>query len=231
VGGKPVAAFAPLLETLLKVDGGSNVVVGPGLTFEHTAWHLPSSNYGYVDVQAGAYTTRNLSMYLDAGWEMMPAAVTITGSTNTTLLQCTLHHLGGAGASVGSGSVDSGVEGCFLTDVSGNGIQLGGISPVAAANATADALRLRALNNRITYTPAEYHGAVGIFGGYLASGLIAHNALQHFCFSVMIVGGGWGGTHPDGIGNNRVHNNSILDFCELLNDCGGVYTLGYGVRF
>jgi hypothetical protein len=30
----------------------------------------------------------------------------------------------------------------------------------------------------------------------------------------------------DGIGNNSVANNSILDYCLLLNDCGGIYTLG-----
>ena len=31
---------------------------------------------------------------------------------------------------------------------------------------------------------------------------------------------------PAGIGNTQVSNNSIQAYCELLNDCGGIYTLG-----
>jgi hypothetical protein len=47
------------------------------------------------------------------------------------------------------------------TDCRITGIILGGVAGNATQNATADGLRLSALNNHIVDTPAEYHGAVG----------------------------------------------------------------------
>ena len=221
----PEVAVAPLLETLLKIDGASMVTV-EGVVFEHAAWHQPSSLYGYVSVQAGATISKNLSQYSSAGWELIPAAVEITNSSDVVVRQCTVRHLGGAGLSIGSGSSDCTIEGCLLEDISGTGIILGGIAGDATKNATSDALRLSAVNNHIRNTPAEYHGSVGIFGGYLDSGLIAHNVLEQLSYSGVNLGWGWGGVNPAGCGRNSVANNSILDYCLLLNDCGGIYTLG-----
>eukprot|EP01043_Picozoa_sp_COSAG02_P043411 COSAG02_NODE_3779_length_6245_cov_66.399935_3_plen_69_part_00 len=50
--------------------------------------------------------------------------------------------------------------------------------------------------------------------------------LEQLSYSGINLGWGWGGVTPHGVGNNRVANNSILDYCLLLNDCGGIYTLG-----
>jgi hypothetical protein len=124
--------------------------------------------------------------------------------------------------SIGSSSSDCTIEGSLLDDISGTGIILGGIAGDATKNATSDASRLSAVNNHIRNTPAEYHGSVGIFGGYLDSGLIAHNMLEQLSYSGINLGWGWGGVTPHGVGNNRVANNSILDYCLLLNDCGGM---------
>lgn len=175
-----------------------------------------------VSIQAGAYSTKNLSLYSHAGWELMRAAVEVRGSSDVVIRQCTFRQLGGAGVSVGTGSRDCTVEACLLDDISGTGIILGGVAGNATQNATVDALRLSAVNNHIRDTPAEYHGAVGIFGGYLNSGLIAHNLMERLSYSGVNLGWGWGGVTPAGIGNTSVANNSILDYCLLLNDCGGM---------
>ena len=110
----------------------------------------------------------------------MPAAVEISGSRNITVRQCEFTMLGGSGLSIGSGSRDSSVTGSRFDDISGSGIMLGGV--LATDNATADALRLAAVNNLITNTPREYLGAVGIFAGYLSEGLIAHNQLENLSY-------------------------------------------------
>ena len=40
---------------------------------------------------------------------------------------------------------------------------LGGVANKSLENATADALRLSAVNNHLRDVPVEYHGSVGIF--------------------------------------------------------------------
>ena len=122
--------------------------------------------------------------------------------------------------------------GCLMDDISGNGIILGGVAQVGRwnnepiTNATADALRLSALNNHVQRTGREWHGSVAIMAGYLDSGLIAHNKLENLSYSGMNLGWGWGSNNPSGSGHNLIANNSIINFCQVLNDCGGVYTLG-----
>ena len=159
---KPTTAVVPLLESLLEIDGASGVVV-QGLTFEAATWHKPSSSVGYVDLQAGATVSRNLSDYPHAGWDLMPASVEVRGSADVMIQQSTFRHLGGGGVKVGNGSRDCRIEGCLLEDISGCGIMLGGVANKSLENATADALRLSAVNNHLRDVPVEYHGSVGIF--------------------------------------------------------------------
>ena len=230
-GGNTVAVV-PMLERLLTVGPRAKGVELHGISFEHATWHQPSSAVGYFPLQAGVGVSRNLSFYPKASWEQMPAAVAVIGSSDVTVQQSSFRRLGGAGLSIGQGSRDSKIVGCLMDDISGNGIILGGVANVGRwnnepiTNATADALRLSALNNHVQRTGREWHGSVAIMAGYLDSGVIAHNLLQNLSYSGVNLGWGWGSNNPTGSGNNRVENNSIINFCQVLNDCGGIYTLG-----
>lgn len=225
-------AVAPILERLLTVGPGAKGVELHGISFEHATWHQPSTAVGYFPTQAGATVSRNISFYAKASWELMPAAVEVVGSSDVTVQQSFFRRLGGAGLHIGQGTRDSQVVGCLLDDISGNGIMLGDIAQAGRwnnepiTNATAHALRLSALNNHIQHTGREWHGSVAIMAGYLDSGLIAHNRLENLSYSGMNLGWGWGSNSPAGCGNNLVANNSITNFCQVLNDCGGVYTVG-----
>ena len=230
-GGNTVAV-APMLEKLLTVGPRAKGVELHGLNFEHATWHQPSSAVGYFPLQAGVGVSRNISFYPKASWELMPAAVEVISSSDITVQQSSFRRLGGAGLSIGQGSRDSQVVGCLMDDISGNGIQLGGVAHAGRwnnepiTNATADALRLYALNNHVQRTGREWHGSVAIMAGYLDSGVIAHNLLRNLSYSGINLGWGWGTNNPTGSGNSRVENNSIFNFCQVLNDCGGIYTLG-----
>jgi hypothetical protein len=140
-------------------------------------------------------------------------------------------HLGAAGLDLGEGTQNSVVEGCIFTDISGNGLQLGGVSrPLApAAEFTADN---RIENNLFRNVGAEYRGGIGVVVGYATRTVIAHNELDHLPYAGISVG--WGGW-PDkiklpGEANNSSRNviaaNRIHDFMLVLSDGGGIYTQG-----
>lgn len=140
-------------------------------------------------------------------------------------------HLGAAGLALGNGSKNDDVEGCVFTDISGNGVQLGGVDLPEGTDdqATSDN---RIANNHIYDMPVEYHGGVGIDVGYTQRSDIQHNQLDHLAYSGISLG--WGGwmdkIEKPGIANNSqnvvVANNLIFDHMQVLADGGGIYTQG-----
>jgi hypothetical protein len=193
--GPPHVAEIPLLETLLSVGPGATSVVIEGLVFAHAAWHQPSTAFGYISIQAGLGITRNLSLYPNSDWELMRSAVEIRGATNVHMRQCIFKALGGGGVHLGDGSSSCSIIASLFDDISGGGLYLGGVAGTAFKNATADAFRLSAINNHLRNTAVEYSGSVPVFGGYLASGLIAHNLLEHNAYSGISLGWGWYEVH------------------------------------
>jgi dienelactone hydrolase len=113
---------------------------------------------------------------------MMPSALFVEGSSSVTIERCDVRRLGGAGVTFGGGSANSIVRHCRFDDVSGSAVQLGGSvrNGTLEVDSTAPAqVGLSATDNTITNLPAEYHDAVGIFGGYLFGAVIAHNSLEN----------------------------------------------------
>ena len=140
-------------------------------------------------------------------------------------------HLGAAGLDFASGAQGSVIEGCLFTDISGNGLQLGGVEAPLASEAefTKDN---RIENNLFRNVGAEYRGGIGIVVGYAQRTVIAHNELNHLPYAGISIG--WGGW-PDKIkqpgqannsANNVIANNAIHDFMLVLSDGGGIYTQG-----
>jgi hypothetical protein len=72
--------------------------------------------------------------------------------------------------------------------------------------------------------PVEYHGGVGIWTGYVANTLIAHNELENLPYSGISNGWGWGSQSY--AGQNRITSNLIHDHMRLLHDGGGIYSNG-----
>ena len=175
-------AVAPALESLLHIVGASHVRVA-GIGLEHAAWFQPSTDTGYVGTQAGTFlTAASLATGNYNGWWMMPSALFVEGSSSVTIERCDVRRLGGAGVTFGGGSANSTVRRCRFDDVSGSAVQLGGSvrNGTLEVDSTAPAqVGLNATDNTITNLPAEYHDAVGIFGGYLFGAAIAHNSLEN----------------------------------------------------
>ena len=118
-----------------------------------------------------------------------------------------------------------------FTDISGNGLQLGGVD-LAEAKGESQTSGNQITDNHLYGLPVEFHGGTAILVGYASHTWIAHNQIDHVAYSGISLG--WGGW-PDKKGmpavannsnNNVVADNLIFDFMQVLTDGGGVYTQG-----
>ena len=239
---------APVLETLIEGAGTKNAPIHnidfSGLQFSYATWLAPSSNEGFSEIQANyritgrkGYATQGLCTLVPGGtcpygaWTKPPANVQFRYDRQIRFLNDDFAHLGAAALDLGDGSQGDTVKGCVFADISGNGVEIGGVDlPLAAgADATADNL---VVNNHIYDIGAEYHGGIGIVAGYAQRTRIVHNQLDHLPYAAISIG--WGGW-PDKIGragepntsrNNVIAENRIHDLMLLLADGGAIYTQG-----
>ncbi|MBU6409669.1 MAG: fibronectin type III domain-containing protein, partial [Verrucomicrobia bacterium] len=238
---------APVLEKLIDGQGDDapiHDIIFKGLQFSYATWLFPSSGQGFSEIQANymvtgprGYATQGLGDLVPNGkkpfgdWTKTPGNVSFQYDQNIQFLDDDFVHLGGAGLDLGDGSQSDVVQGCVFTDISANGLELGGVDVPQTAPGQ-QTRNNRILDNHIYNVAAEYHGGIGIDVGYAAGTLIAHNQLDHLPYTAISIG--WGGwpdkIHRPGIANfsqnNRVQDNLIFDYMLLLADGGGIYTQG-----
>jgi hypothetical protein len=238
----------PVLEKLISGDGTEaapvQYIVFKGLQFSYATWLYPSSPEGFSEIQANymvtgpdGYATQGLGDLVPSGqkpfgaWTKTPGNVAFSYDRVIQFIDCNFVHLGGAGLELGNGSQADRVQGGVFTDISANGIELGGVDLPDANDAQATRNN-QILNNHIYNVAAEFHGGVGIDVGYAQNTVIAHNQIDHLPYSGISMG--WGGW-PDKINRAGVANNShdnlleenlIFDHMQLLCDGGGIYTQG-----
>ncbi|MGP9017866.1 fibronectin type III domain-containing protein [Streptomyces sp. BR1] len=210
-----------------------------GLQFGYATWLTPSKPEGFSEIQAGytitgptGWATQGLCGFVDGGtcpfasWTKMPGNVSFTYGQRIDIEDSAFAHLGAAGLELGAGTMDARVRGSVFTDISGNGVEIGGVDGQAVVSG------VEVTDNHLYGLPREYRGGVGILDGYTQHTTIAHNQLDHLGYSAVSLG--WGGW-PDKIGSpatpnpshdNVVRDNLIHDYMQLLDDGGGVYTQG-----
>jgi hypothetical protein len=235
---------APKLETLVSGANLKNVTFS-GIQFGYATWLRPSSGEGLSEVQAnlsltgaGAYAKQGLCGQASGGtcpfgaWTKAPGNVSFHHATGIRFTGDAFVHLGAAGLDLGDGTQNAVVQGCVFTDISGSGLQLGGVD-VAQTSVTSELTRdNRISDNYFHALPVEYHGGVGIFVGYAQSTTISHNQIDHVAYSGVSLG--WGGwldkvgkpAQPNYSRSNIVADNLIFDHMLLLSDGAGVYTNG-----
>jgi fibronectin type III domain protein len=239
---------APRLERLIVGRGTPedpvHNLVFRGLQFSYATWVYPSSPEGFPEIQAnylvtgpGGYASQGLGSLYPGGtfpygnWTKTPGNLAFGASAQVSFLGDTFVHLGAAGLELGDGSQGDTVTGCVFTDISGNGLELGGVDqPEAPAPLVTRDNRI--LNNHFYNIGAEYHGGIAIVVGYAQRTVIAHNQIDHVPYSGISIG--WGGW-PDkvrqaGVANNSERNlideNLIFAHMLVLADGAGIYTQG-----
>ncbi|MBU6411297.1 MAG: right-handed parallel beta-helix repeat-containing protein, partial [Verrucomicrobia bacterium] len=239
---------APVLEKLISGEGTESApihdIIFKGVQFSYATWLFPSSDQGFSEIQANymvtgpdGYATQGLCDLAPGGkcpfgdWTPTPGNVAFRYDHQIQFRGDSFVHLGGAGLALGDGSQTDTVEGCIFTDISANGLELGGVD-LPEGNAAQVTRDNRICNNHIYNVAAEYHGGVGLDVGYAQNTVIAHNQLDHLPYAAISMG--WGGwpdkIHRAGVANNSRNNvvagNLIFDHLQLLADGGAIYTQG-----
>ncbi len=235
---------AAALETLVSGKNVANVAV-KGIQFSYATWLGPNTGTGFSEIQATyqvtgskGWATQGLCSEVPGGtcpyanWTKAPANVSFTYSKNLVFDRDAFAHLGGAGLDLGDGVQKSSVKGSVFTDISGNGLDLGGVDinlPTAAADHTSGNT---IADNWFHHMPVEYHGGVAVDVGYTEHTTISHNQIDHTSYTGISIG--WGGwpdkvkkpALPNYSNNNTLDHNLFFDFMQTLDDGGAIYTNG-----
>ncbi|HEX7325266.1 MAG TPA: right-handed parallel beta-helix repeat-containing protein [Rhodanobacteraceae bacterium] len=235
-GMRTARVIVPVVQTLLSVmgrvrygDAPVRNVVFSGITFAYAAWRAPASADGYVGGQAGwTITGEHAGVLPGDGAYLTPpvAAVEVAGGVHVDFLHDTFEHLGAAGVALRPGTRDSAIRFSRVTDVSGDGIVVGGVDAHPAEpwmKAAGDAVTC----NRIEHVAVQYRGGVGIWGGYQDGLVVAHNTIEHVPYTGISVGWGWNFVGNANVARDVViAHNRIGAFMQALRDGGAIYVQG-----
>lgn len=245
---------APAVEKLIELRGTLDQPVEnlhfAGITFAEGGWLGPSES-GFVDVQANFVLNWKAPLQRDQRITAVhneqiksPANVVCHAARGVRFERCVFTRLGGAGLDLEFGSQGNLIAGCHFHDLSGTAVQVGDV--LKDDHHPDDPRKIVknnvVVNNSIHDCCVEYMGGVGVFVGYTDGTVIAHNEICRLPYSGISVGWGWGEEDAGGgsetyympfkyatptpSGNNRVESNHIHHVMDLLQDGGGIYTLG-----
>ncbi len=227
---------APMLETLVSVNGTSTsdqagYIWFQGLTFAHSTYMRPSG-YGFLDAQAGQYNlTAPSNNEQTVG---RPAAgVTVVNANHIHFEGNLFTQMAATGLDFISGTHDDMILGNAFTDIGGSGISIAKftvdeMTEYHVAYNPADKNEICAhdtiKNNYVDHVTTEIQGATGIAAGYPAYLDLEHNEVGHVNYSGVSVGYGWTSA-TNAMTNNKIDYNDIHHVCQILGDCGSIYTL------
>ncbi|MFD4878599.1 hypothetical protein ACFWOB_35265 [Streptomyces sp. NPDC058420] len=142
-----------------------------GIQFSYAAYTTSNTGTGFSEIQAtyqvtgtNGYATQGLCDFVSGGtcpygnWTKMPAAVRFTYDKNIHFDHDYFVHLGAAGLDLGDGSQGGTVTACVFTDVSGNGLDLGGVDLPQPSNAAQHTSDIIVKDSHFYDIAAEYHG-------------------------------------------------------------------------
>ncbi len=246
----------PVLEVLLKGQGDRRKPIADirfeGLTFSGATWLGPAGDDGYVPDQSGFRVVgpghkTNICGH-DPNVIRTPGNVQFQYAHGIEFRRNIFQHLGAVGLDFDTGSQRNIVQDNLFKDISSAAIQLGGVSiidhhPAFPEEITRDNV---ISNNLINKVGREYVDAAGIYVGFTANTLVSNNTIVDVPWSGIAMGWGWGlldagmfpgiagaqrgdwGTYttPTTNSGNKILNNHIQQFLNVLWDGGAIYTTG-----
>ncbi len=178
----------------------------------------PSSPEGYPDLQSTYQYGDD-----EYGGNKIPSSVAFWFTDSLVVERNAFRSLGGNGPALEAGSRHARISGNTMADISGNGLHIGNIT----ANPDDRRERVEDVtvdNNSVPRIGQDYHGASGIFVGYVAETRILNNEISEVPYTGISVGWGWG--RASIMKNNEVAFNHSHNHMNALVNGGGVYTLG-----
>jgi hypothetical protein len=142
-----------------------------------------------------------------------------------TFRRNTFQHLGGSGLGFDGGGQDNSVIGNVITDVSGNGLQIGAGSQYTPPARLESGYTVS--NNYVHDVANEYQGGVGILATWVKHTNVAHNEVWDTPYTGISLGWGWGVSKDQPMIDNHVDSNYVHDaMTSALEDGGAIYVNG-----
>ena len=212
--------------------------------------HAGKYTAGAADPQASVWCANlgGAGSVAAATTKQIPAGLRFNNTVNTVLSRCSFAHMGGAGLDIYGASQHTTVTGCYAHDISGTAIQFGGISPCPACPTKLPCgvsagtsgkscpialpepkldLNLSFYDNVIADVTREYHGCLGVWGGYMRQATFSHNDICRTAYGGISLGWGWAIPWQNTFQReNEISYNHITHWMGVLDDSGATYTLG-----
>ncbi|MBL9186698.1 MAG: right-handed parallel beta-helix repeat-containing protein [Opitutaceae bacterium] len=199
-----------------------------GLTFRHTRLARASA-LGSLCGQAGKWVDGTGFQGADENeGYLVRAALELRDATAVRVENCEFSRLGGAGLTMISGVSQVTIDRNFFADISESAIVGGTWELLNLDPGEAKVEFITVTNNTVDTVAVEFSGAPGMTFYYVQDCVIDHNEIANVPYSGMNVGWGWAdsaaGTNKTA--RNKVRNNYIHDYMNVLEDGGAVYCLG-----
>eukprot|EP00045_Choanoeca_perplexa_P005818 m.48706 g.48706 ORF g.48706 m.48706 type:complete len:608 (+) comp13310_c0_seq3:101-1924(+) len=223
----------PQVEVLLRAYGTTKPLSNlrfENLLFQHATWLRPGQGDGYVEQQSGSCiigsNPNNSNCDDDFLWIKSPGNLQFSFTRDVALVGCEVAYMGGVGVDFGNGTHRAVVQGSYVHDISGSGVQIGSFNSSQIRDEERQDLNNTVNNTLITLAAVEFHGAVAINVGYSKGTAILHNEMSNLTYSGMSMGWGWARENDSYASNNVIAYNRIHHYKTMLNDGGGIYLLG-----
>jgi hypothetical protein len=204
-------AVAPVAERLVIAQGDAEQgrfvehIRFEGISFQHGAWHLPREGHG--DPQAES---------------TLSAALEFDAARHIAIERCEVAHVGNYAIWFRAGCVQNRVVANHLHDLGGGGVRIGAHVRPTPATLSHDNL----VDNNFIHDGGHVHpGAVGICVGYAHHNTLSHNEVCDFRYTGISLGWTWDIVRS-GTRDNLVEQNHVHHVMRVLDDGGGVYSLG-----
>jgi hypothetical protein len=205
---------APRLERLVVVKGDVEPwrpvrgIVFENIVFAHSDWPLPTAGYD-----------------TSQGQPALSSAVEVTGAEGIRFERCRFAHTGAYGLGFGQGANQCAIIGGLLYDLGGGGVKVGeqtlkadSVTPVLPTGNTVE-------NCTIMHYGVQHYSANGIWCGIVKGTRLRHNHVTHGPYTGIAVGWAWH-DKPTSCGDNLIERNHVHQVMDLVQDGGGIYTLG-----
>ena len=203
-----VASVKEFVVVIASDDANNPVadIIVDDVAIQHSAWNI--GRFDQADNQAAAFLTS--------------APLYIANATSIVISNIEVSHTGSYGVWVNEGTSDITLINSLITDTGAGGIRIGQmISPVPLPTAS-----VKILSNEVSYGGNVFPSGVAVISQRAVDVVIADNSIHHHRYTGISVGWEWGYA-PSSTSNVLVQGNYIYNVGQhLLNDQGGIYTLG-----
>lgn len=217
------------IQTLVNIEGTNKEKVNDidfkGITFEYSNWIDPSK-FGYFTIQGGVWIKTSENDKFGNGTDKpIPGMLQLKYSSNITI-ERNIFKNSGANAIVSFyTSNKNSIVGNYITESALGGIYIGigdGWSDRKMDGASKNDI---IKDNYINNCSKIYGDGVGIFATFPQNIIIEHNEISNLPGMGISIGFDWSDRYR-GSENNKIQYNKIHDIGQLLDDVGGIYTLG-----